>query len=109
MGYQPFLIDDPGPDDEPPFDDLMWLALDEEKNEEDLWPIGDQTDPRVGFDMGDTFVVSIVGWEPWAKVRTYWRKRWITLFWKEFALKKHMAPGGRVAKRDREEYEKDFA
>jgi len=43
----------------------------------------------------------------WKRVRAYWRARWLAVFWHSL-LVKHMAPGGRIAKRDRETYESDM-
>jgi len=43
----------------------------------------------------------------WKRVRAYWRARWLAVFWHSL-LAKHMAPGGRIAKRDRETYESDM-
>ena len=40
----------------------------------------------------------------WKRLRTYWRARWIAVYWHQL-LAKEMAPGGKLCKRDRATYE----
>ena len=54
----------------------------------------------------DRFAGYIQGGWHWKKLRSYWRARWICVFWLSL-LSRHMAPGGKLNKRDREAYEAD--
>jgi hypothetical protein len=47
--------------------------------------------------------------KPWVRLRAYWQARWIAQYWYKSAVEKHMAPGGRIAKRDRDAFDADFA
>ena len=42
----------------------------------------------------------------WKALRAYWRARWIGVYWHTLTSK-HMAPGGKMARRDRAAYEAD--
>ena len=42
----------------------------------------------------------------WPRLRSYWRARWIGVYWHALT-EKYMAPGGKMAKRDRAAYEAD--
>ena len=43
----------------------------------------------------------------WKALRTYWRARWIGVYWHALTAKE-MAPGGKAEKRDRATYEADW-
>ena len=79
-----------------------------------------QADPRVRFSFGrggggigsdfarflKAFRAHMRTLELWASLRAYWRARWIGVYWHALT-EKHMAPGGKMAKRDRAAYEAD--
>ena len=51
-------------------------------------------------------VLFVKSWRRWKALRVYWRARWIAVYWHALTSR-HMAPGGKMAKRDRAAYEAD--
>ena len=45
----------------------------------------------------------------WAQVRTYWRARWIAVYWQAQTVEQLYAADGMGRMRDREAFEQDFA
>lgn len=54
-----------------------------------------------------SFASSLQAPPRWRRLRAHWRARWIAVFWYSLTAK-HMRPGGKMAKRDREAYEAEL-